>query len=100
MDHLKGLTLVNKKKTILPVNEALQDKEIIAFYFSAHWCPPCRIFTPVLVDFYEDIRDKELPVEVIFVSYDTSEEAMFDYMNEAHGDWFALPFGSPAVEYV
>jgi thiol-disulfide isomerase/thioredoxin len=33
-------------------NTTLQDRKIIAYYFSAHWCPPCRLFTPVLADFY------------------------------------------------
>jgi len=26
------------------------------------------------------------------VSSDQTEEAMFDYMKESHGEWFALPF--------
>ena len=27
----------------------LNDKEVVGLYFSAHWCHPCRGFTPVLV---------------------------------------------------
>ena len=34
-------------------NEALAGKQLVCFYFSAHWCPPCRQFTPILKDFYE-----------------------------------------------
>lgn len=100
MDHLKDQTLVNKSKVTVPADEALKDKEIIAFYFSAHWCPPCQRFTPLLVDLYASIKDQHLPVEIVFVSHDKTEDAMFNYMNEAHGDWLAVPFGSPAVEYV
>ena len=24
----------------------------VGIYFSAHWCPPCRGFTPVLTEFF------------------------------------------------
>lgn len=98
MEHLAGATLVRKSKDQVSADEALGDKEIIGFYFSAHWCPPCRMFTPVLADFYEEIKDQELPLEIIFVSSDRSEDALFDYMAEAHGDWLAVPFGSPVGE--
>ena len=36
----------------------------VGIYFSAHWCPPCRSFTPNLVKF----RDKnKKDFEVVFV---------------------------------
>ncbi|CAL1281400.1 unnamed protein product [Larinioides sclopetarius] len=98
MDILSGQKLVNKSRSTVSADEALNDKEIIAFYFSAHWCPPCRMFTPVLADFYEEVKDKGLPFEIIFVSSDRSEDALFDYMSEAHGDWLAVPYGSQTVD--
>ncbi|GFX14188.1 nucleoredoxin-like protein 2 [Trichonephila clavipes] len=98
MEILSGQELVNKSKSKVSCDDALKDKSIVAFYFSAHWCPPCRMFTPVLADFYEEVKDKGFPLEIIFVSSDRSEDALFDYMNEAHGDWLAVPFGSPIVE--
>jgi thiol-disulfide isomerase/thioredoxin len=31
--------------------------DVIGLYFSAHWCPPCRGFTPHLAETYDAIRD-------------------------------------------
>ena len=71
-----------------PNDEILTEKDIVLVYFSAHWCPPCRMFTPLLKKFYEEHADKG--IEVIFVSWDESSEDMFNYMKESHGDWYAL----------
>ncbi|GMJ13203.1 nucleoredoxin 1 [Hibiscus trionum] len=31
----------------------------VFLYFSAHWCPPCRAFTPLLVEVYKKIKAKD-----------------------------------------
>merc|ERR1712211_211266 len=67
-------------------------KDIILIYFSAHWCPPCRGFTPILKDFYEEVESEG--VEIIFVSSDRSPADMISYMKESHGDWLAVEHGS------
>merc|ERR1711920_393819 len=60
----------------------------IGLYFSAHWCPPCRGFTPKLAEFYKDgLKDK---MEIIFVSSDRDESSFNDYFGEM--PWKALPF--------
>lgn len=100
MEFIAGQTLVKKNKEELSADEVLQEKEVIAFYFSAHWCPPCRRFTPVLADFYAKITEEGLPFEIIFVSSDESADALFDYMNEAHGDWLAVPYDAPIVQKI
>merc|ERR1719409_357230 len=52
-----------------PTNEVLAGKDVVGLYFSAHWCPPCRGFTPQLGKFYDQIKDAK-NFEIIFVSSD------------------------------
>ena len=52
MDMLSGQQLLRKTGEVVKADEVLSDKKILAYYFSAHWCPPCRNFTPILSDFY------------------------------------------------
>lgn len=63
----------------------------ILLYFSAHWCPPCRAFTPKLKEAYEKIKAKNGPLEVIFISSDQDQASFDDYF--ATMPWLALPFG-------
>ncbi len=67
-------------------------KDYYAIYYSAHWCPPCRGFTPKLVDFYNNASKKHDNFEVIFVSSDRSENDMAGYMKEADMPWLALDY--------
>ena len=36
----------------LPPNLVGNPRAVLAFYVSAHWCPPCRAFTPLLTGTY------------------------------------------------
>ncbi|WP_309399441.1 thioredoxin-like domain-containing protein [Cerasicoccus maritimus] len=68
-------------------------KDYYAIYYSAHWCGPCRKFTPQLVDFYNENTPKHDNFEVIFVSSDKSAQKMQAYIDEAHMPWPALEYG-------
>merc|ERR1719466_625891 len=94
MNSLGGQQLLRKDGAVVQADEALTDKKIIAFYFSAHWCPPCRLFTPVLAEFYSDLVGAGEGVEIVFVSSDKSAEELMGYMKECHGDWLAVQHGT------
>ena len=95
MDLLQGQQLVTTTGRSLLANHALKNKTVIAFYFSAHWCPPCRQFTPVLAAAHSASRaGPGAAVEVVFVSSDRSAAAQAEYMQDAHGAWLAVPHDS------
>ena len=64
-----------------------------AVYYSAHWCPPCRAFTPKLVEWYKSFKAKHSNFELVFASSDKDEAAMLDYMKETDMPWPAVKFG-------
>ena len=66
----------------------------VGFYFSAHWCPPCRTFTPSLVKFRDDNKDD---FEIVFVSSDKSPQAQMGYMEETNMKWLTLPHRGKAA---
>jgi len=74
--------------------EAAPSAKVTAFYFSAHWCPPCKTFTPKLVSFYSELKQDGADFEIIFVSSDKGEAEMMTYMQEAEMPWLAVPFRS------
>lgn len=86
----RAVELLRKEGTVAAA-EALAGKKYVLLYFSAHWCPPCRSFTPLLKEFYATHRD-EKNFEIVFVSRDNSAEEMQAYFSSAHGDWLALSF--------
>ena len=97
MDLFANETLLTASGGSVPVSQALKDKRAVALYFSAHWCPPCRQFTPRLKQAYEQYRaaTPNASVEVVFVSSDRSMAEQLSYMREAHGQWPAVVAQSP-----
>lgn len=71
---------------------APREGKYTALYFSAHWCGPCRAFTPKLVEWYRTVRPQHPEFELVFVSSDRSSEAMLSYMKESNMPWPAVPF--------
>ena len=63
-----------------------------AFYYSASWCPPCRAFTPDLVQFYNEFKPSHPDFELIFVGRDASDGDMVNYMKGDSMPWPAVWF--------
>ena len=85
------LTRDGEKKMI----DVLGNSRLILVYFSAHWCPPCRKFTPVLIEFYNTLKSDGRNIELVFISSDRSLSEFDSYY--ASMPWTALPFGSPKI---
>ena len=60
----------------------------MGIYFSAHWCPPCRGFTPKLVEWYNEQASDKL--EIVFVSSDRDQSSFDGYYGEM--PWACVPF--------
>jgi nucleoredoxin len=65
-------------------------------YASAHWCGPCRQFTPQLAKFYSDAKARGRPFEIVFASADRDEASMLDYYTSQ--PWLAIPFDAEERE--
>ncbi|HNV72970.1 MAG TPA: thioredoxin family protein [Candidatus Ozemobacteraceae bacterium] len=76
------------------VELSVLDNKIVGLYFSAHWCPPCRAFSPKLVEFRNKNKDQ---FEVVFISSDKNETAQFEYMKEVGMEWPTMKHRSEAA---
>ena len=95
LSDLFGEELLNVSRETVKVAD-LADKKV-AIYFSAQWCPPCRQFTPLLVNAHRELRSQGKPFEVVFVSGDQSDADMWKYVREYRMPWLVIPFGDERV---
>lgn len=78
------------KSGLQPTAQALGDVSVVAVYFSAHWCPPCRAFTPRLA---AALATPHPQLACVFASSDRDEASFMQYYGEM--PWLAIPFSSP-----
>jgi len=90
MEALLGRQLQGKNGRKVSTSSALGQADCIGIYFSAHWCPPCRGFTPRLAAIYEKLKSSGKKFEVVFVSSDREQSGFDEYYGEM--PWLALPF--------
>jgi len=86
--QLFGDTFVNNKSEKFTAKH-FEDK-VIGVYFSAHWCPPCRGFTPELVKTYNTLKAAGKNIEIVFASSDQDAHQFQDYFHTM--PWLSLPF--------
>ena len=96
---LKGDLVTSKNGVLSTFNDqALDGKKLIALYFSARWCGPCRKFTPGLVEYYNRVAPTHPEFEIIFISNDRSAPAMEAYMRDMQMPWPAVHFDKLATK--
>ena len=99
---VKGNLVTSQNGSLRPyLDDEFAKKKLIGLYFSAHWCGPCRKFTPNLVSFYNKNASAHPEFEIVFVSNDRTPATMEGYMREVQMPWPALAFdkiaGIPAL---
>eukprot|EP00457_Paulinella_chromatophora_P002110 gb/GEZN01002114.1/.p2 GENE.gb/GEZN01002114.1/~~gb/GEZN01002114.1/.p2 ORF type:complete len:336 (+),score=38.07 gb/GEZN01002114.1/:1154-2161(+) len=80
--------VMNNKGAPTPI--ASLKGHVVALYFSAHWCGPCRMFTPNLIRVYNENKAAGKPFEVVFVSQDHDLSKFNTYFSSM--PWLAIPF--------
>lgn len=94
---VKGELVTSRNGVLHPYLDAeFEKKKLIALFMSAHWCAPCRQFTPKLVAYYNKIAAAHPEFEVLFVSNDKSAGAMEGYMRDDQMPWPALNYDKVA----
>ena len=71
--------------------------KVVGLYFSAHWCPPCRGFTPLLTEFYNKHHEAK-NFEIIFVSSDRDQSSFDGYYETM--PWLTLNFKERALKVI
>ena len=90
---LFGETLVSKDGE---VSVSSLDGKYVGVYFSAHWCAPCRQFTPKLRKVYLDLKKQNVPFEIVFCSKDNDMKGFEEYYGSM--PWLAVRFDNNEVK--
>jgi len=85
-----GNTVSSENDALTYVETCTLTQKTTLVFFGASWCPPCRLFSPMLTDFYVERKQSGEDVEVVFVSLDNSIE---DYESSLKDmPWLSVPY--------
>ncbi|KAK6165994.1 hypothetical protein SNE40_022791 [Patella caerulea] len=96
IEGLLGATVKNQQGEDVPVASFTGAGKVVGLYFSAHWCPPCRAFTPELCKFYNKMKDAGKEFEIVFISSDRDEPGFKGYFETM--PWLALDYSSDDIK--
>jgi nucleoredoxin len=88
LTRLLGANLLVHGRGMVKTGDALADAAHVGLYFSASWCPPCRGFTPQLIESFSVLQAKGF--RCVFVSSDHDQVAFDQYFEKM--PWYALPY--------
>ncbi len=78
--------------------DSLIENKIIGFLFSASWCPPNDEFVDLLKRNYEEMKEKNINFEIIYVPFDDSESICNQNYVASHGKWLLWPYKSGLLQ--
>ena len=96
IEALLGAELTDAAGAKHATADKMADVEAVGIYFSAHWCPPCKRFTPVLAESYNKMKAKGIKFEIVFASSDKDQAAFDGYSAEM--PWLAIPYADRAAK--
>lgn len=72
--------------------------KVLGLYFSAHWCPPCRAFTPQLAEWYKNVKKSSNGdnFDIVFLSSDRDATGFNEYFKEM--PWYAVPYADRDIK--
>ncbi|CAM4765704.1 unnamed protein product [Rotaria magnacalcarata] len=69
----------------------MSNDNAVFLFLMAHWCSPCRKFTPELVKIFDEVKDEiNNKLDIVFISCDRDQESFDEYLRGM--PWKALPF--------
>ncbi len=94
--ELDGKLVVLEGRKVVPFSVENPGKiEVIAFYSSASWCPPCQAFSPDLVRKYKSLKRKYDNFELVLLSADRNREDWEGYLKDHKMPFPSVEFGKP-----
>lgn len=73
----------------------LKTNKVTCLYFSASFSPPCQAFSPLLIDFYNEVNAEDKVLEIILIPFDRTEEDFKNYYKPM--PWLAIPLADDRI---